>query len=149
MADADRPLTDKGIAKLRRVVRGMKALALSFDLILTSPYRRARETAELVAEEIGAEDLCERSPHLAPDGDPGALIRDVAARRPAEDASILLVGHEPYLSQLIGVLVAGDEAARVTVKKAGLCKLSVQTLRYGQCASLEWLLAPAQLERIR
>ena len=144
--DSDRPLTDKGAAKLRRVVRGMNALGLSFDLILTSPYVRARQTAEIVAEEMGAGKKCERSPHLAPDGDPRALIAEIASRRPA---SILVAGHEPSLSQLISVLVSGDERTQVTLKKAGLCKLVVPTLRYGRCASLEWLLAPAQLERIR
>ncbi len=146
--DGDRPLTDKGAAKLRRVVRGMSALGLSFDLILTSPYVRARQTAEIVAEEMGAGKKCERSPHLAPDGDPRALIAAIASRSTAS-TSVLLVGHEPLLSQLISVLVSGDERTQVTLKKAGLCKLVAPTLRYERCASLEWLLAPSQLERIR
>ncbi len=146
--DSDRPLTEKGAAKLRRVVRGMNALGLSFDLILTSPYLRARQTAELVAKEMDAEARLERTPHLAPDGDPRALIAQVASRS-AASPSILLVGHEPNLSQLISVLVSGDERTAVTMKKAGLCKLAAEALRYGRCASLEWLLAPAQLERIR
>src|SRR5574342_1284736 len=92
--DSDRPLTDTGRAKLRRVVRGMKALGLSFDLILTSPYVRARQTAESVANEMGAEKRLETTPHLAPDGDPRALIRQMASRS-AESQRILLVGHEP------------------------------------------------------
>ncbi len=146
--DSERPLTDKGASKLRRVVRGMNALGLSFDLILTSPYLRARQTAEIVAQEMDAEEKLERSPHLAPDGDPRALIAEIASRSAASD-SILVVGHEPYLSQLISVLVCGDGRAVVTMKKAGLCKLAAQTLRYGRCASLEWLLAPAQLEKVR
>jgi phosphohistidine phosphatase len=146
--DSDRPLTDKGASKLRRVVRGMNALGLSFDLILTSPYLRARQTAEIVAQAMDAEEKLERSRHLAPDGDPRALIAEIASRS-AASASILVVGHEPSLSQLISVLVSGDERTLLTMKKAGLCKLVAQTLRYGRCASLEWLLAPAQLERIQ
>jgi phosphohistidine phosphatase len=146
--DSDRPLTDKGAAKLRRVVRGMSALGLSFDRVLTSPYLRARQTAEIVAEEMGAEEKLDHSPHLAPDGDLRALIAEIASRSAGDD-SILVVGHEPSLSQLISVLVSGDERTLLTLKKAGLCKLAAQTLRYGKCASLEWLLAPAQLERLR
>ncbi len=146
--DSDRPLTDKGASKLRRVVRGMQVLGLSFDLILTSPYLRARQTAEIVAKEMGVVAKLERTPHLAPDGDSRALIAEIASRS-AASASILLVGHEPYLSNLISVLVSGDERTQVTLKKAGLCKLVASTLRYGRCSSLEWLLAPAQLERIR
>jgi phosphohistidine phosphatase len=148
-ADQDRPVTDKGAAKLRKVVRGIKALGVSFDLILTSPYLRARQTAEIAAEVLGPEDGCERSPHLAPDGDPRALIAEIVARRPADGARILLVGHEPYLSQLISTLTSGDAGTQVMLKKAGLCKLAAPSLSYGKCASLEWLLSPALLERIR
>lgn len=146
--DSDRPLTAKGAAKLRKVVRGMKALSLSFDLILTSPYLRARQTAELVAAELGAATKVERTPHLAPDGNPRTLI-DLIASRGRERSSILVVGHEPYLSQLISVLLAGDARIAITMKKAGLCKLALQTPRYGRCATLDWLLTPAQAERIR
>lgn len=146
--DSERPLTAKGTAKLRKVVRGMKALGLSFDLILTSPYVRARETAELVADGLGAATKVERTPNLAPDGDPRAVMTLIGSRR-REGESILLVGHEPCLSRLISVLVSGDERTAITMKKAGLCRLAIQGPRYGRCARLEWLLTPAQLERIR
>jgi len=57
----------------------------------------------------------------------------------------LLVGHEPYLSELISLLVAGDSSLCVVMKKGGLCKLSVETLKHGRCACLEWLLTPKQM----
>ena len=144
--DSDRPLTDEGIAKLREVVRGMRALGLSFDLILSSPFRRARQTAEILAAELDLEKALEASPHLAPGGDGRALIDEVNATRVAR---VLLVGHEPDLSQLIAVLLTGDQASRITLKKASLCKLVAPALQYARCASLEWLLAPAQLRRVR
>jgi phosphohistidine phosphatase len=146
--DSDRPLTDKGVIKLRLVTRGMRALGLSFDLILTSPYLRALQTAEIVAADMGARKVIERTPHLAPDGDPRALI-DLVRSRSGANANVLVVGHEPYLSQLASVLVRGDERAAITMKKAGLCRLAVQALRYGRCATLEWLLTPTHLEHIR
>jgi phosphohistidine phosphatase len=146
--DRERPLTAKGIAKLRKVIRGMKGLGLSFDLILASPYVRALETAELVADELGSEAKVERTPHLAPDGNPRTLI-DLIASRCGERSRILVVGHEPYLSQLISVLLVGDGRTAITLKKAGLCKLAMQTPRYGRCAILEWLLTPAQAEKLR
>jgi phosphohistidine phosphatase len=144
--DPDRRLTDEGIAKLREVVRGMRSVRLSFDRILTSPYLRARQTAEIVAAALGIEETVERCPHLAPDGDPAALIKAINA--PAAPRT-LLVGHEPGLSRLISTLTSGDPGAAFTLKKAGLCKLTAATLRHGRCASLEWLLAPALLRRIR
>jgi phosphohistidine phosphatase len=146
--DRDRPLTAAGAAKLRRVVRGMTVLGLAFDRILTSPSRRARQTAAVVATALGAEAALERSPHLAPAGDPRALLAQVASWRAARPR-VLVVGHEPYLSQLLAVLVSGDARTAVTLKKAGLCKLVAPTLRYGRCARLEWLLTPAQLARLR
>lgn len=146
--DSDRPLTDAGSRKLRRVVRGMKSLGVSVDLILASPYLRARQTAEIVAKEMGVEKMLDQTPHLAPGGDPRALIRLIHSRC-AAGGSVLLVGHEPSLSELISVLVSGSQRTAITLKKAGLCKLVAETLRYGRCATLEWLLAPAQMERIR
>ena len=146
--DSDRPLTAAGSRKLRRVVRGMKVLGLSFDLILTSPYLRALQTAEIVANEMGAEKKLEQTSHLAPDGDPRALIHLVASRCTARE-SVLVVGHEPYLSELISVLVSGSTRPAINMKKAGLCKLIAEELRFGRCASLEWLLAPAQMVRMR
>ena len=146
--DSYRPLTEAGSRKLRRVVRGMKALGVSLDLILTSPYLRARQTAEIVANEMGVEKMLDQTPHLAPGGDPRALIPLIQSRCPAS-GSALLVGHEPYLSELISVLVSGSQRTAITLKKASLCKLTAETLRYGKCATLEWLLAPAQMERIR
>ena len=146
--DKDRALTDEGIATLRWVVRGMKALGLTFDLILSSPYLRARQTAEIVAEELDVRKILELSPELAPGGDCRVLI-DTMSTRCDPSASILLVGHEPTLSRLISVLISGDERTGINLKKAGLCKVTIGTLRYGRCAMLEWLLAPAQMKRIR
>jgi phosphohistidine phosphatase len=82
------------MAKLRRVASGMRALGLSFDLILTSPYLRALQTAEIVATDMAARKTVERTPHLAPDGDPRALIALIRSRSGAS-ASVLVVGHEP------------------------------------------------------
>jgi len=58
------------------------------------------------------------------------------------------VGHEPSLSGLASMLLSGDPALSITLKKGGICKLSVETLQYGRCATLDWLLSPAQLVEI-
>ena len=142
--DADRPLTDKGIAKLGHVTQGMQELGLDFDLVLTSPYVRARQTAEIVVKALRLEVRARSTRELAPDGDPKVLIADVLSARAARP---LLVGHEPYLSELISVLLSGDPHLGIALKKAGLCKLTAETLRFGRCASLEWLLSPAHFEK--
>jgi len=132
---------------MRQIARGMKALDLAFDLILTSPYLRARQTAEIVVTEFGAEKKLELSPHLEFAGDPAELLKELRSEHPSVE-SVLLVGHEPYLSELVSVLISGDERTEVVMKKGGLCKLTVEELSYGQCATLEWLMAPRLLTRM-
>lgn len=146
--DADRPLTDEGKRKLREVAAAMEALKLSFDLILSSPYVRARETAEIVAEVLGQSKRLELSETLTPGGSTTQLVELLNHRQPAAE-KVLLVGHEPYLSGLISLLLSGKEDLPVTMKKAGLCKLTAESLAHGRCARLDWLLTPRQMARMR
>ena len=140
--DTLRPLTKKGAKKLQRIAEGMLALDLSFDVIYTSPLVRAKQTAEIITRVFNADRKLRETDRLAPGGDPRELI-DMINRARDEHASVLLVGHEPYLSDLISVLVVGDSSLPLTMKKGGVCKLSVGALKYGKCASLEWLLPPS------
>ena len=141
--DSKRPLTAEGEKEMFRVAEGMRELKLSFDLILSSPFVRARRTAEIVAE-VFASDKLRLSKNLASAGDARNLIGELNDNYPSFK-TILLVGHEPYLSKLVSRLSAGDERLSLRFKKAGLCKLTVGDLRFGRCATLEWLLTPRQL----
>jgi phosphohistidine phosphatase len=144
MEDSQRPLTDKGRKKLGKIAHSLGKLNLTFDLILTSPYLRARQTAEVVADELNIkEKLVVTSVNLAPPGLADQLVEEINTHEAVEN--LLIVGHAPCLSQLAGLLVAGDASLNINFKKGGLCKLSVGQLTYGRCATLEWLLTPAQL----
>jgi phosphohistidine phosphatase len=145
--DSRRRLTSEGAKKIQRIAKGMKALELDFDLILSSPYVRARETAALVAKEFGAEKKLSLVEALVPDGNPKDLV-DQLKSVPKKNRHILLVGHEPYLSRFISLLISGDTCLPITLKKGGLCKLSLKSIQYGRCATLEWLLTPGQNRRI-
>jgi phosphohistidine phosphatase len=147
-SDDQRPLTPEGIKKLRRTSRSMQSIGLTFDLILTSPYVRARQTADIVATSLGLEGVLEPSALLEPGGDLQALIADLASRRKGVER-ILLVGHEPMLSSMISLLLSGEEDLDITLKKGGLCKLAIRAISPGRCATLEWLLAPRHLGAIR
>jgi phosphohistidine phosphatase len=146
--DRDRPLTPEGEKKMRRIAKGLQALDLRFDAILSSPFVRAKRTAEIVAELFQAEDHLVFTDALAVGGDHRALIKELQSRF-SMARSVLLVGHEPSLSTLISILLDGDSSLSITLKKGGVCKLSVNTLTYGRCATLEWLLAPNLLSHIR
>jgi|SRR6185369_12812490 phosphohistidine phosphatase len=142
--DADRPLTPKGERRLGGIADAIEAMKLKFDLILSSPYTRARQTAEIVAEALNLKKLLEFSDHLTPNGSAKALITELSKLDPVPE-SALLVGHEPYLSELISTLTSGETRVAIDFKKGGLCKLEVDSLRYGRCATLAWLLTPRQM----
>ncbi|MBI5473090.1 MAG: phosphohistidine phosphatase SixA [Ignavibacteriae bacterium] len=139
--DSQRPLTPKGIKRMRRVAEGLLALECSFDVIYTSPFARAKRTAQIVAETLGATEKLRETDALATDGDPKALINLINSGKD-EFERVMIVGHEPYLGELISVLLSGDENLLITMKKGGVCKLRVDTLSYSKCASLEWHIPP-------
>lgn len=145
--DRQRPLTPKGRRRLRQVIEAMARLGLEFDLILSSPFVRARQTAELVASELPSTAPLEFSDALAVGSQPRHVLDHLAKHRPAP-ASVLLVGHEPLLSQVASVFLCGAPDLRLQLKKAGLCKLSLPSLEGGHRATLEWLLTPKQLRRM-
>lgn len=143
--DSLRPLVAKGKARIRRGCDAMRALEISFDRILCSPYPRASQTAEIVAATLGLKKRLEFRDELRPDGDLQVLIRYVNRLRPVPE-NVLLVGHEPGLSGFISHLICGGPAAAIALKKGGLAKLEIATeLRHARCATLAWLLTPKQL----
>ncbi len=142
--DAERPLTPKGRRRLRQIAEAMGALKISFDLILSSPYVRAKQTAEIVAKAMKRRKKLKFTDELTPGGNPRSVIEQLNDLRP-RPKNILLVGHEPYLSKLIALLTAGNTGMEIDLKKGSLCKLETESLRYARCATLVCLLAPRHL----
>ncbi|HWH69000.1 MAG TPA: phosphohistidine phosphatase SixA, partial [Candidatus Sulfotelmatobacter sp.] len=134
--DAERRLTPKGQRKLGQVAQGMEALGLSYDLILSSPYVRAWQTAELVAAACHARKQLRQCDALMPGGSTKALIGWLQRYAPPPE-EVLLVGHEPDLSQLIGLLVAGSLRSRaVTLVRAHSSSSTTRTCSGAIHASL-------------
>jgi phosphohistidine phosphatase len=146
--DRDRRLTPEGEKKMRKIARGMKACKLEFDLILSSPFVRAKQTADIVAETFECKKRLKLSSHLAPGGSFQKLIDELNSDC-SDKKSILLTGHEPYLSSLMSFLISGGPEIPINFKKGGLGKLTTEGLRHGRCATLEWLLTPRQLQTLR
>jgi phosphohistidine phosphatase len=141
--DADRPLTSEGKSKLKTIAAAMLKLELGFDLIVSSPYIRARQTAEIVSERLKLTNKLEFTRFLEPHGNLSSLIRLLQSYSSLDN--VLLVGHEPSLSELISLLMCGESETSVVMKKGGLAKLHVTSLRAARCAFLEWLLTPKQM----
>jgi phosphohistidine phosphatase len=115
---------------------------------MTSPYLRAVQTAKILAKKFELpKDRLITTEHLAPSGYPDRLI-DVINNNYGEVENLVLVGHEPYVGNLISMLISGDPTNSITLKKGGICRLSLERLQYGRCAALDWMLSPAQLVEI-
>src|SRR5215469_10330710 len=145
--DSERPLTARGKRQLRKSAAAMRRMKLRFDLILSSPYERAKRTAEIVAEELKLKKRLKFADALKYDGDAGELIHQLSMLKSAPK-NLLLVGHEPYLSQLISLLVSGHEDVSIDFKKGGLCKLEAEKLQYGKCSKLIWLITPKEMKEM-
>jgi phosphohistidine phosphatase len=145
--DEERPLTPKGTRKMARQVKGMRSIGLSMDAIVTSPLLRAVQTARIVHKRLPALSTPVTSESLTPLGDPHSLMDELATGYPS-DSSVMIVGHEPYLSDLISVLVSGVPGQLVRLKKGALCKLRLPSPRYARCGWIEWSLTPRQLVRL-
>lgn len=135
--DDDRPLTPDGERRVRQVGRGLKRLKLKLVRIATSPLPRALRTAEIVADCLGGADLIEVVEGLRPGRD-AASIRDWLATR--EESRLMLVGHNPALSDLLGLLLTGREGESISeLRKAGIAGLRGEP---GGPYQLDWIARP-------
>jgi phosphohistidine phosphatase len=141
--DADRKLTKKGREEMAAVARWMDEQGIHVDLIASSPFTRAQETAEIVARALGARERLVSWEMLAPNGDPGAVCRHVSRWR--NGGAILLVGHEPLLSSLIGRIIAGDTNAGIAMTKGALAKIRHFSCTGRPSGELLWLLTAKQM----
>jgi phosphohistidine phosphatase len=143
-ADARRPLTSKGRRRMRRGARGLAALAGPVELVATSPLVRAVETAEIVADALGA-DL-EEMAAAAPGANPDAAVAWMRERR--FPGAIALVGHEPGLSRLAALLLGGGRRPALSFKKGGACLLELPGEVQPGGARLRWLATAGMLRAL-
>jgi phosphohistidine phosphatase len=142
--DAKRPLTDEGADKMRKAARGLVRLGVRFDVVLTSPFVRTRQTAEIVATAFS-----ERPPIVAVESlAPGGSVQNVFAdlERQARRSRVALVAHEPG----IGELAARLAGARYPIefKKGAICRIDVKTFPAGP-GKLRWFVTTKILRALR
>jgi len=141
--DRERPLTPKGETRSRRAARGILWLEGEPTLVLSSPLARALRTAELFAEEAGGS--VETLDALAPGKSWRPLLQRLAQAGPKD--TLVLVGHEPDLGKLAGVLLFGAPAA-LPLRKAGACAFEFEDAPAPGGGQLRWWLPPRALQRI-
>ena len=132
-------LTEEGRAKLHRVLKRAAAAGVEPSLIISSPYKRAVETAEIAASELKykGEILLEGRAHarLFP------ALDLVELREHRDEPSILLAGHEPLFSATVAWLL-GSTHAMVEFKKAALVRIDIHTYGAQPQGILQWMLTP-------
>jgi phosphohistidine phosphatase len=137
--DADRRLTEEGRQKLRRVLERAHSAGVSPSLILSSPLKRAIETAEIAARELGYEGKIVRVNALKPDSSPADVWTEVRTHR--AESAILLAGHEPLFSATVSTML-GSTRNMIDFKKAGLVRIDFESLGAEPSGVLEWMLTP-------
>jgi phosphohistidine phosphatase len=135
--DSARALTDEGREKLRKVLKRSGAKP---SLIISSPYRRAIETAQIAAEVLEYSGEIERAQALTPDGAAPEVWEEIRIRK-NEDA-ILLASHEPLMSATVAFLL-GAPGVLVDMKKAALVRIDIERFGPRPAGVLKWMLTPA------
>lgn len=132
--DAARPLTDIGCQKTLKVAQHLQQIGVRFDLILTSPLVRARQTAEILQEARLSQKIVEFPP-LAPAGDLQDWVNWWANSRYNKSKSLALVGHQPDLGNWAEMLLWGFSQGKLAVKKAGVVGVTLPetTTPIGSC----------------
>jgi len=144
--DGKRPLTHQGEERMRKAARGLRRIVAEVDLMLSSPLVRAWQTAEILRDEIGWPEPKEWS-DLEPDRSPAATVRSL---KPLAEANrVVLVGHEPNLSEVASYLLTGDDGGvEIVMKKAGVACLGIDGVPGPKAAWLSWLATPRMLRLI-
>ncbi|MFN2633492.1 MAG: histidine phosphatase family protein [Thermoanaerobaculia bacterium] len=138
--DSDRALTPEGIERARAVALGLAALEPGIARVITSPYRRARQTADAAAAALALSKTLAESRALEPESDPQEILRELSAG----SGDVLLVGHQPHLGSLLGLLVGG-ERVEIPMKKAAAARV---TLTGRWSGTLRAFLPPRVLEKL-
>ena len=144
--DSLRPLTKEGRWKMEHVAKGLRRALPSLDVIATSPFKRAQQTAKIVASAYGHAEI-EELDALTPDGAQRAFMTWLRGREEADRVAV--VGHDPHLPLLVSWLVTGEAIeGRFRLRKGGACLLEFDGQPRAGKATLVWSLAPSLLRRL-
>jgi phosphohistidine phosphatase len=143
-SDPERYLTEEGVEKTGQVAKGVAALGATADLLLSSPYVRATQTAEIFAGALDyAKQKIRRTDLLLPGAEPSLLFRELA--RDKQVSSVFLFGHAPQLDDIIATAL-GSKRHVTSLKKTGVALIEVKRLS-PPIGLLVWLAIPKLLRR--
>jgi phosphohistidine phosphatase len=138
--DADRALTEEGRDKLRRVLKRARAVEVAPTLILSSPLKRAVQTAEEAAEALGYPDKILLTKTLVPEAAPAEVWEEIRVHKREE--SILLASHEPLMSSTAAFLLRSP-GLMIDMKKGALVRIDCEGFGVEPAGVLKWMLTAA------
>ena len=138
-SDADRALTAEGKRKLHTVIKMALKAHFAPSLILTSPYKRAVQTAQIVADVLKYKGELLRTESLVPSSKPASVWDEVRVHR--EQTQLLLAGHDPLFTDLAGYLL-GFPNLRIDFKKGALLRIDFERFSAEPHGTLKWMLVP-------
>ena len=144
--DFERSLTTSGQEEMVKIARSMEEMGLEFDKILSSPLARARQTAEIIAKFQENYGKIEDWDELRPEGNRLDLYKKLGKLK--QDTHVLLVGHDPYFSTMIGEIISGSLSTRIVLKKGGLARVQITSFSPRPTGELRWLLTPKILRKM-
>jgi len=143
--DAKRPLTERGVSRLRKGARSLARGGVRIDVILTSPLTRTRQTAEVVASAFDPKPPIVSVEALAPGGAQAAVMTEL--EKHVRRGHIAIVGHEPGIGELAARLAGMRHA--MEFKKGAICRIDVETLPPRGAGMIRWFLTPKLLRGLR
>jgi phosphohistidine phosphatase len=156
MKDHKRSLTVEGKKEVKNISKSLKKLEIKFDIILSSPLPRALQTATLVQTEYKLKNKIELCDELIPKQNNKFLFYNKLITL-KDYFSILIVGHEPYLSNMISDIISKGSGKnnnvntgnRIVLKKSGLSKIRITSTVPKLKGELRWLIPPNILKQIK
>ncbi len=146
-ADAHRPLIEEGIKKTRQSAEGLLNLGFECDAVFTSPWLRAKQTAEIACDVLGNGSQLHVMDELAGDRTVEEVMNALVRKSQLEH--VMLVGHNPLLSDLASYLLSLSTNLQIDLKKSGVCALDVDRIPPKSPGTLLWLMSAKQLRAIR
>jgi phosphohistidine phosphatase len=144
--DAARPLTPEGKRKLKEIAKGLGRLDCKIAWIVSSPFVRAVETAKIIAAGLPVAPPFDTLDSLGT-GEPLEPLLAFLEKHP-DKRRILIVGHEPQLSEMAARLIGAGRSANLAFKKGGCCLIRFEALPAPSQGKLIWWLTPSLLRSL-
>lgn len=147
-SDRKRPLTTAGKAEILEIAKALRIIGLKFDLVVTSPLKRAYDTAMIVSDIFKISNRVQVWNELAPEGQRAEIYRKISQL--TEEYAVLIVGHQPLLGEIVNDVIHEGKSSpcNLLLKKGGVVRLRLLRKSNIPRGELRWLLSPRILKNI-